>query len=295
MAGFNEKPSDDALNGPDGVNGSEDDSQIEDYTIPIPKDMTLDDKKEHLKQIVGNFIKLSTVTKNGAAGASLDGDEKTLSRIAITKWSKDSWVLILARLATRGLSATPELANLVREELLKFLEVDIKNKIGYVIEWLNEEYYHEKITYEHRQKESPDSPELSHDEQHKTYLHYASVILNFVINFADSSDRKIFIRLLSELPYLNLSLLRQLKSICYDPTRRTLGTHSLLYLVMFKPPLFNECIELYIEMLNEKGNVDELLQKECIKQLTKYAKDRIPAEFIPTSATVVSQIPVKAD
>ncbi|GME96641.1 unnamed protein product [Ambrosiozyma monospora] len=129
MAGFSEKASYDALNGPDSVNGSEDDSQIEDYTLPIPKDMTLDDKKEHLKQIVVNFIKLSTVAKNGAAGASLDGDEKTLSRIAITKWSKDSWVLILARLATRGLSATPELANLVREELLKFLQVDIKSKI----------------------------------------------------------------------------------------------------------------------------------------------------------------------
>ncbi len=155
------------------------------------------------------------------------------------------------------------------ETLFDYFKTDLKSNIDGIIEWLNEEYYSTNIISTSSSKKEDDD-EISPDSE--TYLHYTSLIMDNLIPFLESADRKIFIRLLSELPYLNKELIFRIRSLCSDPVRSKLGFQSLLYLMMFRPPVSSSCIELLKDMYQDSGN-NESLQAECLNYLKKYAPE----------------------
>lgn len=256
------------------VEENEDDQQpLEDeevYSLPLPKTLSMKQKKAQVKLIVDNFIKLGNQNGTDHVEESAIDD---LGKVAISNWKSDSWIKILCRLATRGTNLNSDLSDYIRDNLFKYFEGDIKERLPGVIEWLNEEYYSEIVKEENAKKETGKPV----DNPHKTYLLYAGKVLDTLIPFLDASDRKIFIRLLSELPYLNSDLISKIHSICFDPARSKLGFQSLLYLIMFRPPAFQSCIDLLKSMHKEATEKDnEPLVQSCMKLLTKYDKKEFP-------------------
>ncbi|KAG0687586.1 hypothetical protein C6P40_002158 [Pichia californica] len=225
-------------------------SESKKFELPIPRILDPNEKKDQIKLIVDNFIKSSSKSTTDSSKGN------------------NVWLKILSRLATRGTNVNPEIADYIRESLFNYFKEDVKGRIDGVIEWLNEEYYSDFIVAKKDKSEILKS----------NYMKYSGLVLDYLIPFLEPNDRNIFIRLLSELPYLDLSLLSRLKSICSDPVRSKTGFQPLLYLIMFRPPVFNDCIQFLVDLYKdavEKNN--EHLQTECLGYLKKYKPDLIPS------------------
>lgn len=259
------------------------------YDLPIPKPMTFDEKEQHLKRITQNFIKLSN--KDVKSEEKLDNSQIDLVSVAIPSWNKESWLILLTRLASRGLQTMEEmeepeknssenlnenesqgkqketfakrqLSNTIRDAIFKYFSEDIRGRVGIVIDWLNEEWYSEIIKAKSGTSETP------------VYDEWAGKVLDTVILFLESGDRNIFIRLLSDLPFLSESLIWKIKSLCLDPTRYKIGFQSLQFLCLYRPPV-KECSinllkELYLEF---KDKDDQDFLKEVVSLLKKFAPE----------------------
>lgn len=252
----------------------QDDANLETtYVLPPPATLSLEEKKKHLRLIIENFFKISTYkvdTSNTAPQQEIENSVK-INKIAISQWSKNSWLVILTRLATRGLAnggeseeENEELSDLIRESIFQYFLQNIHERIDIIIEWLNEEWYSEfnKNFKDDEQSKTPETP---------TYLKWTEKTLETLIPFLESNDRKLFIRLLSDLPFLNESLVLKLKSLCIDPERSSLGFQSLQFLVMFKPPVKNYCFEILKDLYEN----NEDLKSNALGLLKKY----LPEEY----------------
>lgn len=277
------------------------------YSLPPPKAISFEEKKAHVNIIIKNFFKLSerTVTEiEEIRQQYLDDDgsgvDKELTKIAIQSWKKDSWLVLLTRLATRGMRGVdtgddpkPEssdvrknedISNMIRKALFDHFLDNIHTRIDLIIEWLSEEWYSEKVYNEeklikdltNKYVESGESGDISQRVQTEVsetsiptpnYNSWAGKVLDAMIPFLEPNDRKIFIRLLSDLPYLNAELVERIKSLCYDPVRSKIGFLSLQFLIMYRPPVKQACIGI-LQDLSKSDQED--LAEESLKLLKRY-------------------------
>lgn len=300
------------------------DFDIQPYKTPVSKQLTIDQKKNQIRVIIEQFVKSgikSSVMKfeeqqqqqQQQQQQDQDGEAATsdLDKVAIPNWNKSSWLVLLTRLATRGLNnresessesaesaestESEELVNnkeyskIIKTALFDYFKEDIKVRIEGVIEWLNEEWYDCDVRNETElKKKSNDNTSevetdknISDEENEKIYAEYlkwCSKILDNLVPFLEPTDRKIFIKLLSDLPYLNKDLIFKLRSLCQDPVRSKLGFQSILYLIMFRPPVVGYCIQLLKDMYFNSGNNDSL-KAESLNYLKKYASPEDIAEL----------------
>lgn len=242
------------------------------YILPPPPALTLDDKKRHLAFIIENFFKISNY-KNDQAAETID-DSLKINKIAISNWSKNSWLIILTRLATRGLADQDlegnELSDLIRESIFQYFLENIHERIDIIIEWLNEEWYAEFNKNYKDDSTSTNSAKIT-SELTPVYLKWTEKVLDSMIPFLETNDRKLFIRFLSDLPFLNDTLVEKLKSLCIDPERSSLGFQALQFLIMFKPPVKGYCIEILKDLFEN----NEDLKDNSLKILKKY----LPEEY----------------
>lgn len=258
------------------------------FTLPPPQALNFAEKKEHLQLIIQNFFalaehKVPEITDKLETLAQL-------SQVAIKTWKKDSWYVLLTRLATRGMRTVPgegvdveqehELANMVRQAIFDYFLANIHTRIDIVIEWLNEEWYAEKVYNEGKElrKLASGNDGVVTDEMRAlvdtaatptpTYDTWSSKVLDSMISFIEPGDRKIFIRLLSDLPYLLDEMVSRIKSLCFDPGRAKIGFLSLQFLVMYRPPVKGACLAVLKELAESD---QEDLKEEASKLLQKYA------------------------
>lgn len=248
------------------------------FQLPPPPSFSVKQKKQHLTNVLHRFMKLAGRDFKSLVSDETDTTESELTKVAITSWKTDSWLILLTRLATRGLHNEKEqddgdFSNLIRESIFSYFADDIRGRVDVVIEWLNEEWYSEYVKAE----EDRNSDLLQENKPLKvdtpTYTLWAGRILDVVIPFLEATDRKICIRLLSDLPYLNEELVTRIRSLCLDPIRFQLGFQSLQFLIMFRPPVKQACIHL-LKTMHEETEVEDL-KAECLKYLKKYC----PEEF----------------
>lgn len=299
----------------DEDNDGDDFSPETNYTLPPPKDLSYQDKKEHINLIIKNFFKLadknvSDVEEKQELGGK-DTVTKELTKIAIKAWKKDSWFVLLTRLATRGMrtvdstktvissekvenestdvAQNEELSDLIRQSIFDHFLDNVHSRIDLIIEWLNEEWYSEKVFNEdvvykqltEKYIEEYESNPVENDSVEErvnreidnieiptpTYNKWTGKVLDSLIPFLEPNDKKIFIRLLSDLPYLNEDLVSRIKSLCFDPVRSKIGFLSLQFLIMYRPPVKLACIHI-LEDLSSSDQED--LKEEATKLLKKY-------------------------
>ena len=113
------------------------------------------------------------------------------------------------------------MSDLIRLAILEYFLENVHGRIDMVIEWLNEEWYSERVfqlnEYLNEGKD-PDKEVITtpiYDIWSRKLLMRLYHILNLMI--------KIFLRLLSDLPELNEDLIGRIKSLCIDPGRSAIG------------------------------------------------------------------------
>lgn len=298
------------------VKGEDDDDDDDDkgqsynpetvYSLPPPKTLSFKEKKAHVNLIIKNFFRLAEqkavdVSEDPKEGAEASEVSRELTKIAIKSWKKDSWLILLTRLATRGMRnmdsdlASPdaqsneELSDLIRNAIFEYVLANIHGRIDMIIEWLNEEWYSEKVFNEDAlqkdisekiTKEYENDPNATDGLQQKieaaveaaeaetpVYNKWAGKLMDSVIAFLEPKDRKIFLRLLSDLPYLNESMVSPIKSLCQDPERNKIGFLALQYLIMYRPPVKGFCMGILREL--SEGDQEDL-KSEATKLLEKY-------------------------
>lgn len=148
---------------------------------------------------------------------------------------------LLIRLATRGIPRTSSMLPVLREYLFTFLMNDFRAYLELIVRWLNDEWAAEG---------------LSGNDDHSAYNELVERIVDELLPKLDAGDSRMFIRLLSELPELSRSVIFKLRSICTDPERRMLGSRALKFLIMFKPPVREDCLDLVEELV--KGGMESL-------------------------------------
>ena len=250
------------------------------YTLPPPESLSWKEKREHTQIIIKNFFKLAS-NPNSVEPPHEDNEaNEELTKVAIKYWKKDSWLVLLTRLATRGMKTTDadpessknaELSDMIRNAIFDYFLDNIHGRIDLIIEWLNEEWYSEQVYNEELKSQNDDTKQENRDatttSTTSTYNKWAGKVLDAMIPFLEPNDRKIFIRLISDLPYLNEDLVSRIKSLCIDPARSKIGFLSLQFLIMYRPPVKQACINI----LKDLGESDqEDLKEEAKKLLAKY-------------------------
>lgn len=276
------------------------------YNLPPPKELSFHEKKEQINLIIQNFFKVSQMSKKEVEEVKVDlennegGINKELTKVAIENWGKNSWLIVLTRLATRGMKSSyeagsvdetknNELSDMVRTAIFDYFLENIHNRIDIIIEWLNEEWYSERVTNELKLKNDIKKKltkeyeegnitdlELQINKQFEdakgsietpTYNKWSGKVLDAIIPFLESNDRKIFIRLLSDLPLLTEDSVNRIKSLCFDPVRIKLGFLSLQFLIMYRPPVKQACLNVLTEL---SSSDQQDLKDEASKLLAKY-------------------------
>ncbi|QBM89655.1 symplekin [Metschnikowia aff. pulcherrima] len=272
------------------------------YTLPAPKTLSFQQKKEHVNLIVKNFFELAN-KKDGTAEAARDETGNSeLTKVAIKTWREDSWLVLLTRLATRGMHTidskdkesadiknNEQLSDIIRKALFDYFLANIHERIDLVIEWLNEEWYNEKVMNEQVVREEvtqrltalyksnpyliSDLEQSIRDEVEKTeigtpvYDLWGQRVVDAMIPFLEPTDRKVFLRLLSDLPSLNREMIDGIKSLCADPARSKLGFLALQFLIMYRPPVKPACLDVLRDLCS--GDQEDL-KAEAQTLLKKY-------------------------
>ena len=221
---------------------------------PDPMDETT--KLSTASRIVERIIKTreTPITLDLAVKSS---EVSPLNKVKFLNWNnEETWFHILIRLATRGTIQNEKISDMIRERLLNFVLVDFKDKISIMIEWMNEEWYAENAL------------KLGNKEEPGHYMKWSLLLLNELVPFLENQHRKIFIRLMSELPNLGPEHIEKVRAILLDPARSKLGFQTLKFLVMFRPPVKAAIKELLEGILQE----DPSLEAQCKGILDKYYK-----------------------
>lgn len=230
-----------------------------DVELPKPKPMTSEDKIKHLQRIVENIMHIKdsdeTPGITGTMGKKLD----PLEKVKLLQWNNNySWLHILTRLATRGVMHNEEMSNLIRQTLYDYFLEDFTGRIGMVLEWLGEEWFYESL-----------SSANGNEKEANIYMNYDKWSLKFLeglIPFLENKHRRLFIRLMSELPRIEQDHIEKVRPICLDPARSSLGFQTLKFLVMFRPPVKPK-VKILLQQIKEE---DSTAAEQCNAILSKF-------------------------
>ncbi|KAG5949887.1 hypothetical protein E4U53_005672 [Claviceps sorghi] len=198
-------------------------------------------------------------------------------RLAASSGTRDAWMTILTRLATRstmGLEdnvikgeegddegASPSssscrqrsLSHDIRDVLYNYIMEDFRKHIDVAVSWLCEEWYNDKMQAQTGASDYPHNYE-------KTALR----LINGFLPYLHPQD-KVLTRFLSEIPDLNRSMLSRVKDMCRDPSVTQLALTSLLYLAMMRPPVKEIALDTVQDIWTEFDDARPMASKYLSK------------------------------
>ncbi|KAH8733017.1 hypothetical protein GQ44DRAFT_601688 [Phaeosphaeriaceae sp. PMI808] len=254
------------------------------YNLPEAPPLSEHEVQKYGDQTVYRaFGMLSSVDENQKSKIMKSG----FNRLAATDYSRDAWITILSRLATRanaGLEdsddgikgeyavksarANLSISNSVRDGLYNYIIHDWKQRIDVAISWLNEEWYNDKILAQ-SYKSSARNGLNGHastgvDTFRGNYLRCALRMFDGILGFVEHTD-KILLRFLSEIPALDHEILSRLKIMAKDPERIDLACSALHYLYMFRPPVRTIVVDTLAEMWQENDRAKPSARKLLLR------------------------------
>ncbi|EEB07760.2 mRNA cleavage and polyadenylation specificity factor complex subunit Pta1 [Schizosaccharomyces japonicus yFS275] len=186
----------------------------------------------------------------------------TLERVNNAVWDKHHWSLIIPRLCTRGLSnfqPIPEqentsesqftLSSFVRGQLYNFIISNWRTTTELSLNWLCEEWLNDA-----RMNEIPQEPNSTLVWEGPQYEKWALKLIDAILPYLESRD-KVFMIFMSELPELTPNIVQRIRQVCLDPDKVKLGFMTLQYLITFRPPSRDLCLELVESLWKENGEL----------------------------------------
>ncbi|KAL6895780.1 hypothetical protein HDV57DRAFT_24382 [Trichoderma longibrachiatum] len=199
------------------------------------------------------------------------------NRLAASSESRDSWMTILTRLATRssagleGISVKdeaadddskrpPSLNNSIREILYNYIMEDFRKHIDVAVSWLCEEWYNDKV----QRRAGGDHP---------TYYEKCTLrLIDGFLPYLHPQD-KVLTRFLSEIPELNRAILSRVKHMCRDPSVTQLALTSLLYLVIMRPPVKEAALDVVQDIWTDFEDARPMASKYLSKYRPQFLEN----------------------
>lgn len=230
------------------------DSNKNDIEVIKPVPMTEEERIKHLQRIIEHIMSAKDSDESTGIPTTLAKGQSPLEKIKLLHWNnKESWLHILTRLGTRGVSHQDKMSDLIRQTLYDYFMEDFNGRIGMALEWLGEEWYYESLL--------DDEP-----GKYEIYDQWSLKFLEGLIPFLENQHRRIFIRLMSELPRIEQQHIDKVRTICLDPARSSLGFQTLKFLVMFRPPV-KPMVKSLLEQIKAE---DSSIEEQCNSILNKF-------------------------
>lgn len=230
------------------------DTNKNDVELIKPVPMTEDERMKHLQRIVQHIMSVKDSDESSGINTNMGKDQNPLEKVKLLHWdNKESWLHILTRLCTRGVSHQDKMSELIRQILYDYFMEDFNGRIGMALEWLGEEWFYESL--------SNDLP-----VNYTNYDQWSIKFLEGLIPFLENQHRRIFIRLMSELPRIEQQHIDKVRPICLDPARSSLGFQTLKFLVMFRPPV-KPLVKKLLEQIKAE---DSTIEEQCNSILNKF-------------------------
>lgn len=255
------------------------------FTLPAPSILTDQARDEYSKtaltRVFGTLADLDKDAKTRVKQANEHGFNR-LASANTTGHDREGWITLVTRLATRASHGMREYAvktedetsavlkkgqafNLsdgIREALLNYVMESFRSRIEVAIIWLNEEWYSDRLQLKQREQ---DGTAENGEESLPNYWSWLLRLFDNILPYLDVKDGKIIIRVLSEIPAVDVRVLDRVRKIAEDPERVAISCNALLYLVMFRPPVREpvlDCLEkLWRENSDAKSAAAKILGK----------------------------------
>ncbi|KKZ67315.1 hypothetical protein EMCG_06998 [[Emmonsia] crescens] len=228
----------------------------------------------------------------------LKGTQKPgFGRLAASSLDRDSWLVLLTRLATRASTGFEvdeadeiiktdsgrqslsnhriSMADGIREMLYRYVLEDFRVRINVAISWMNEEWYNDQIQLKYATSEGNGDHGVIVPRHYEKWV---MRLLEGILPYLDARD-KVLIRFLSEIPELGPELVQKTKSLANDPERVTLCVQALHYLVLVRPPAREICLDALQDLYAKVEEARPLVSKV----LLKWRPHVIPKQEDPTS------------
>lgn len=241
--------------------------QLGPYRLPEPEPLSQDDAVQVGRQVVDRLfatLRMAEVKPKGAVSTV------GFNRLAATGQDRDSLVTLICRIATRATGSvsgddgtkkeyTPEtvfsgdapIPSYIREQMNLFVVEDFRRRIDCAIAWLTEEWYNDTINEQETRSHhnSAESNGLTKDKNDLPGVkrHYKKWTLKFmdeIFHYLDRNDRRLLIRFLAEIPELDRDMLTRVHALTKDPERIAMTVQALQYLILFKPPVRDLCLDI---------------------------------------------------
>lgn len=245
------------------------DAPIAPYKLPEAPPLTQQEVQRYGDETVRRVLGMvSTIDEPSAKAKASKGG---FNRLAASSFDRDSWITIVARLATRASSGLddPEdgikneynqmskkgsfsLSDTIRDGLYNYIMYDWKRRIDLAINWLNEEWYNDKLQLQAFRRDAKahqmnGNGAVTPPEPKGNYRRCVLRVLDGIIAYIEGTD-KVLLRFISEIPEVDREILGRVKKMAEDPERIDLATMVLQYLYMFRPPARETSVDVLEDM-----------------------------------------------
>ncbi|KAI9788445.1 MAG: hypothetical protein M1816_006881 [Peltula sp. TS41687] len=280
------------------------------FRLPQPPPLSEREIAQVSQEIITRaFQTINGLEEPGATTKKPEAAAAGFNRLAASNLDRNAWITLITRIATRAPSGLEEeeeassnnisnnndgikkedsrtedsivshhgrhrsllVSSTIRESLYLYILEDFRRRIDTAIVWLNEEWYNDRIQRQ-QFKES-----AGH------YEGLALKILDGILPYLDARD-KLFTRFVSELPGISPPLLDRVKSLARDPERVGLAVNTLHYLILFRPPAREICLDA----LEDLWRNYEDARHPSAKLLQKWRPHVVAAPAAPVAAAAAT-------
>jgi symplekin len=257
------------------------------FVLPQPPPLTEDEAAEVGRSAVARVFGMINAAETDPSPAKGKTQQQLgFARLAGSTFDRDAWAVLLSRLATRapaGLegggkvdSKRPSISDSIRQTLYRYVLEDFRGRLNIAITWLSEEWYNDRVQMKAAATQRDQSDE-DEDQEPTVPLHYDEWVVKLFHGFTtylDARDIKVLVRFLSEIPEVTLSVLQMVAGLAKDPERVNLCVQALMYLIMFRPPAREMCLNT----LEDVYQTYEESRPAAGKVLAKWRPQNQPAE-----------------
>jgi symplekin len=145
------------------------------------------------------------------------------------------------------------IADHIRQKLLQYILSDWNRRIGNAVTWFTEEWLTEQAVWKAYEANLDAANGSGGDVKASPPRHYQKWVLRFIDDLSvylggSKQDMKILVRFISEIPELDREIVERVAGLASDPERTTIVTAALRYLVQFRPPVKNLCLDALQEV-----------------------------------------------
>jgi len=173
-------------------------------------------------------------------------------------------------------------ANAIRQRLLAYVLQDWRRRIDIAITWLTEEWMADTMAArkkraarrkangageEGKGASADDDDAVIAPRDLPNYNRWLHALLDELAAFigAETPEVKVLIRLLSEVPGVDRRVVDKVKRLALDPERIGLVVPALRYLVLYRVPVREWCLDAMVEMYSDYDGVKALVKKDLAR------------------------------